>query len=285
MLRCLLSVALVFVAIAYAAAEPTNPFFAMDTGTRDARHPGPKEQAQLLKGLGYAGIGGSGYDQSAWLKELESRGLKLFNVYLTITLDDTNPAVAEPMQKLLTQLEGHDSALWLAVSKVSQSRKTFGKSEEAGDAIAVKRLQEIAEAAQKHGVKVALYPHTGFWLERVDDAIRVAEKVDRPILGSTFNLCHWLKVEGDRDPQPALAKALPKLMFVTINGADSGETKSLGWNKLIQTLDQGTYDQAKFLATLREVGYRGPIGLQGYGIGGEVRTNLTRSMEAWKKIK
>jgi hypothetical protein len=32
----------------------------------------------------------------------------------------------------------------------------------------------------------------------------------------TFNLCHWLKVEGaERDPVPVLRAALPRLMFVT----------------------------------------------------------------------
>jgi hypothetical protein len=32
------------------------------------------------------------------------------------------------------------------------------------------------------------------------------------------------------------------------------------------------------------VGYRGPIGLQGYGIGGDRRANLAVSMAAWRKL-
>jgi len=38
-----------------------------------------------------------------------------------------------------------------------------------------------------------------------------------------------------------------------------------------------------FLKMLGEAGYTGPIGLQGYGVGGDARDNLTRSMQAWKK--
>jgi hypothetical protein len=34
-----------------------NPFFAMDTGTKDVKYKTAKEQAEMLKELGYAGIG------------------------------------------------------------------------------------------------------------------------------------------------------------------------------------------------------------------------------------
>ena len=34
-----------------------NPFFAMDTGTRDAKHVTPAEQVALVKELGFAGVG------------------------------------------------------------------------------------------------------------------------------------------------------------------------------------------------------------------------------------
>ena len=36
-----------------------NPFFAMDTGTRDSKHETPEAQAKMLKELGYSGIGWS----------------------------------------------------------------------------------------------------------------------------------------------------------------------------------------------------------------------------------
>ena len=32
-----------------------------------------------------------------------------------------------------------------------------------------------------------------------------------------------------------------------------------------------------------EAGYSGPVGFQGYGVGGDVHDNLKRSMEAWDK--
>ena len=82
-----------------------------------------------------------------------------------------------------------------------------------------------------------------------------------------------------------LKVAMPKLMFVTINGADSGETKAMGWDRLIQPLGSGSYDVGAFLKKLEEAGYVGPVGFQGYGIRGEPREILGRTMEAWKKLR
>src|SRR5690606_7916459 len=101
---------------------------------------------------------------------------------------------------------------------------------------AIASVREIADHASALGVKVSLYPHTGFWLERFPDAVRVANGVDRENVGVTFNLCHWLKVEGDVDPIPAISKDAARLQFVTINGSDGGDTKSMGFVRLIQPL-------------------------------------------------
>jgi hypothetical protein len=38
------------------------------------------------------------------------------------------------------------------------------------------------------------------------------------------------------------------------------------------------------LKALRKLGYEGPIGLQHYGIRGDARENLQRSMLAWQKL-
>lgn len=259
------------------AAEP--PFFAMDTIAR-----GGPDVVPLLKELGYAGLGGTAGDQRT-ANALKDAGLKFFNGYHTISFTAERPALDDKLRKTLAAMQGHDTALWLAIQKVSSGEKTFDKSSSAGDDIALAKLREIADYAEQQQVKIALYPHTGFWLERVDDAIRVADKLDRKSVGVTFNLCHWLKVEGsERDVAPTLKAALPRLMFVTINGADAGDTKPMGWDRLIQPLDAGTYDVAAFVQTARDVGYRGPFGFQGYGIKTEPREVLQRTMKKWREI-
>jgi sugar phosphate isomerase/epimerase len=261
------------------ADEP--PFFAMNTIARG----GPDQVPLLLKEMGYAGLGGAvGDDRMA--KALEAQGLKFFNGYHTMSFVAEQSALDDRLRIMLKAMQHHDTTLWLAIQKVQQGNTTFEKSSSAADDIVCAKLLEIAEYAEQQGVKIALYPHTGFWLERVEDAIRIADKLDRTSVGVTFNLCHWLKVEGsERDVTPVLKAALPRLMFVTINGADSGDTKQMSWERLIQPLDVGTYDIAAFVRTVRKVGYHGPFGFQGYGIKAEPREVLERSMKKWRELQ
>jgi sugar phosphate isomerase/epimerase len=67
---------------------------------------------------------------------------------------------------------------------------------------------------------------------------------------------------------------------VTINGAQVG-TKE--WTDgLIQPLDRGDFDNPRLLRVLRDIGYTGPIGLMCYGIQGDARQHLERSMQVWR---
>jgi sugar phosphate isomerase/epimerase len=127
---------------------------------------------------------------------------------------------------------------------------------------------------------VALYPHYGFWLERVEHAVRIVKKVDRENVGVVFNLCHWLRTESGKNMHHALQVAKPHLFLVSINGADHDG----GWDELIQPLDSGEYDVYPVVKTLKELGYTGPIGLQCYGIQAKPREHLARSMKAWWQL-
>jgi sugar phosphate isomerase/epimerase len=120
-------------------------------------------------------------------------------------------------------------------------------------------------------------------VERVEDAVRVVKKVDRKNVGVMFNLCHWLKVDDEKNTESLLKLAMPHLFVVTINGADS-QARGAGWNRLIQPLGSGSFDMHRFLKALRGLGYTGPIGLQCYGLRGDAREHLKRSIAAWRKL-
>lgn len=257
--------------LAFSALLKASPFFAMDTGISGE----PVAVAATLDDLGYDGLGGSGTNIKPLREALEARKLRLWNVYLTLKFEAGAPAVTPGLRTLITDLKGHSSTLWIAVQAVS-----------GGDEVAVAALREIADVAAASELRVSLYPHTGFWLARFSEAAGLAEKIERENLGITFNLCHWLKVEGEVDPIPDILKHQKKLQFVTVNGADRGDTKSMGWDRLIQPLDRGTYDTAAFLKRLNEEAkWQGPVGLQSYGIPGDQRENLKRSMTAWRAMQ
>jgi len=254
-----------------------NPFFAMDTATRDAKHKTAKEQVEMVKELGYAGFGphaGGGLAETA--KQCRENGVTLVAAYIGANIGKDQRKYGPELEEAIEALKGTNSMLWLFVQ--SNEDKISSPS---GDDRAVAVIREIADMAAQKGVRVALYPHAGFWVERVEDAVRVVKKVDRRNVGVTFNLCHWLKVDDEKNAEALIKLAMPHLFVVTINGADSGGTS---WKGLIQTLDKGTFDMGGFLKTLGACGYTGPIGFQGYGIGGDAYDNLKRTMAAWRKL-
>ena len=279
-MKTLLFVLLVFASTALKATPP-NEFFAMDTIARGK----PDQVVPLLKELGYQGLGGQAGD-AAMAEALKAVGLRFYNGYLTLSFEDSKPALDEHLRGVIDQMKGHNSALWLAVQKVQKNGVAVPKSSVEGDDVFIAKITEMANYAKERGVSIALYPHTGMWIEHVEDALRVADKLNREDVGATFNLCHWLKVEGgERDPLPVLKAAQHRLKFVTICGADAGDTQKLGWDRLIQPLGSGTYDVAGFMAKVQAVGYRGPVGFQGYGINQDPRTVLTRTMTAWRSLR
>jgi len=256
----------------------TNPFFAMDTGTIDETHKTAISQAEMLKDLGYAGIGyweRDSFKGSEGLAEILSEsdkcGLKAFPVYFTIKMEEPNEKYMPLIADSIRLLAGRGTFIWIALTS-----DYYPKSNNRGDDKAVEIISRIADLANKDKVSVALYPHINFWLEKVDDAIRVAEKTNRRNVGVTFNLYHWLKTDNPANMETAIKKAMPYLFVVTINGTSEAGS--------IELLDSGTFDVYKFLKQLRHEGFKGPIGLQGYGITGDVRENLKRSMEAWHRF-
>ena len=106
--------------------------------------------------------------------------------------------------------------------------------------------------------------------------------MDRSNVGLSFNLCHFLKSEDANNLQQSLEEALPWLECVSINGADAGDTNTMGWNQLIQPLGAGSFDVASVVTLLTELGYTGPIGLQCYNVPGDPEENLESAIVVWK---
>jgi sugar phosphate isomerase/epimerase len=261
-------------------AADRPPFFAMDTAARLE----PAECAQVLADLGYAGLGGRPATAKAHAAALQSKGLVFFNGYHVTNFGYGQTELPADLAKAVDDLAGTGSTLWLGINKVAFPAGVRA-GPEYGDTIVVPQLKQLLAYAKPKGVKVSLYPHTGFWAEQFEVCLRVANKVDDPNLGVTFNLCHWLKVEGsERDSLQLIKEALPRLNFITINGADTGDTQKLGWDKLIQPLGRGSYDVGAFVAKTRAAGYRGPFGFQGFGIKMDSKELLKETMEGWGKI-
>lgn len=263
-----------------AAPKPSerNVFFPFCIDWHDAKKRGFEEQAQMLKELGYPGVGHIWLDKVAErLESLDAAGLKLYQITMMVDITPGRAPYDTQLKDVLRMVKGRGVQFLLLMNGLKPS-------DTAGDERAVQIIREIVELGAGTGSQFLLYPHTDFWMERIEDCVRVANKVNLPEVGVMFNLCHWLRVSKDRDYASVLKLASPKLMAVSINGADEWDPNP-GWAKYIQPLGQGSFDMPKFLRTLRELGFKGPIGLQCYGIEGDTRTHLEGSMAEWKKLQ
>jgi len=275
LLRGVFPILLSLAARSAVGGEAKWSFFAMDTAVRDlANLPAAKE-------LGYAGAGWrfeTAETMAASVASFREAGLPLVAVYGGAILTKDGVGFKGDLAARFAALAGTGTIVWLPVNS-----SDFDASDPAGDAVAVPELRRLADLASKHGLRVALYPHVGSWVERIQDAVRVAKQVDRPNFGATFNLCHCLRV-GDEAKIPALlAEAAPHLFLVTVNGADRNAAGA-SWERLIRPLDEGDFSVAGLLAELETIGYAGPVGLQAFGVKAPVRENLERSLRAWRAM-
>jgi sugar phosphate isomerase/epimerase len=268
---------LVLANVAKAADQKVYPLFPFCIDWHDAKKRSFSEQAQMLKELGYPGLGHIWLDKVAErLKTLDDAGLKLYQITMTVDLTPGKPAFDPRFKEVLALVKGCHVQFDLLIGGAKPSDASM-------DDRGIEVLREMSDLARESGSQLLLYPHVGNWIERIEDSVRVAAKVDRPNVGVMFNLCHWLRVDKQRDYRSLLKAAMPRLWSVSLNGADTFDQGS-GWEHYIQPLDKGSFDIGAFLKTLKELGYQGPIGLQCYGIGGDTREHLARSMAAWQKL-
>lgn len=263
------------------AVPAKRPFFPFCIDWHDAKKRGFAEQAVMLKELGYDGVGHIWLDKvEERLATLDAAGLRLYQITMQVSLAPDKPPYDQArFRQVLEAVKGRGVQFLLIMNGAKAS-------DAAQDGRAVEIVREMAELAKPGGSELLLYPHTGDWIERIEDAVRVAKQVDRPNVGVMFNLCHWLRVSPDRDYRTRLAEAMPYLRAVSINGADERDDRAgkPNWERYIQPLDSGSFGQAAFLKALRGLGFSGPVGLQCFGIGGDAREHLARSLAAWKTL-
>lgn len=243
-------------------------FFVFDNGAGRGQWT-PMEQAATLARLGYAGIGYTGTESlDARFMAFNKHKIRIFNLYVGCDLNSDAP-VGDDLKAAIGRLKGRDVLLWLTV-----------QGQSGDDSKAVQAVADIADLADASGLQVALYPHAGFFVADMDDALRIAQQVDKKNLGVTFNLCHELMAGNEARFDAILEAAAPRLFVVSINGADH----SGGWDKLIQPLGHGAFDLDAFLAKLLALNYEGPIGLQCYNVPGDTRENLEHNIQAWRAM-
>jgi sugar phosphate isomerase/epimerase len=276
--------ALAAVLLAGTAVAAPYEFFPFDSGVgRDKPEWTPDRQASILKELGYSGIGYN-YKGAAklaeWQKAFDDKGLKIFSLYVYANLGQNPPKLDDA----LTLLKGRDTLIWLTIPKPKQEGTPApgaSPARDSRDEEAVQLIRKVCAEAKQYGINVVLYGHRFFYIETAEDALRLMNKAGCDNLFISMNLCHELASGNAERLGEIVKKCAPSLRLVSINGADTSE---YAIPKSILRLDQGNFDVAAFVKSLKDNGYKGPIGLQCFQVPGDVEENLKADIGAWKKI-
>lgn len=244
-------------------------------------------RSEMLAELGYDATYLTLWSQAAWsdlpnlARVRQKHGLDVAAVYVEI--DPWKPA-ADPIHHRVTTLvrtlEGC-RAIELAIN--CRASGGIEPSDSAGDARVLDYLHPLLEIARSRDIHLYLYPHIGLWIQRIEDAVRICRAMNHPNLGAVFCGFHWFAVDG-QNVFDRLDHARPFLRQVNLCGSRRSPAGVAG-KATIETLDEGEIDNFAILGRLREIGYDGYIGLQGYSVGGDVYAKLRRSLQAFRDME
>ncbi len=240
-------------------------------------------KAKLLKTVGFDGLEGFGYKDFFELKnalDREGLGMPVNYVALNFEAEVKLENISANEIKAMIKASAKGAVIYFYLLS-----KSYKDDKETGDTVVASILRDLSDYSASFGVKLCVYPHVGSYCETVAHSVKLAKMVDRKNYGAAMNLCHLLKVEGSEGIDSKIKEFAPFLFAINICGADDGDTKQFGWDRLIQPLGQGSFDTYRFVKSLRDNGYSGPIGLQCYNLKGDVVETLTRSLETWKGYK
>lgn len=257
------------------SAQDASPsgfdFYVFDNGLNGPDVKTWDEKLALAAKIGFTGIEFHLLPQlPEMIAAADKHKIEIVGMYLTPNIEDElDPKLADAIKLL----KGRRTRIELGLRS-----KTIKPSDPGGDEKGVAMVNRVSDLCADSGPTVSIYPHKGFWTQKVGDGLRVVKKSGRANVGTYFNLVHWKWTEPETPYETLLTEALPHLKAVTICGlkGEKGQT--------IVPLDQSDIDLVAFMKTVKKVGYRGQVGLQCYSIKGPSEAHLSGSMKRWKEI-
>jgi sugar phosphate isomerase/epimerase len=245
-----------------------------------------EDRCEITRAAGYDAMLLSVWDGRNWAEAMElatmkSRfGIEPAGVYvvLNLALGEEDPRNSGISRMLETMPEG--STVQLAVQTAAAGLQP---SDREGDGPVSAWLQPALEIARRREIRILLYNHLSFWIEKTGDAVRLCKKLKHPNLGIVFCGYHWYAVEG-AGLGPLLTEALPYLEQVNLSGS---RRSPLGFGRVatIEPLDTGELDNFAIVALLNRIGYGGMLGYLGWDEGGDPFHKLERSLHAMKGMR
>ncbi len=214
----------------------------------DAKNRTPAQRAEMMERLGIRRFAYDWRDAHLPTFEQELEELKKRDIELTAVWF---PASMTPQARLLldaVKKHGLKPQLW-----VTMDVKLDGRDGLTLAAVTAEAVRTIALEAQAAGCAVALYNHGG-WFGEPENQVYIVERLKRrgiDNVGIVYNLHHG---ESQVSRFPKLLETMkPHLLCLNLNGMRKGGPKIL-------PLGSGD-DDLNLLRTVRDSGYRGPVGI------------------------
>jgi sugar phosphate isomerase/epimerase len=268
------------------AQKVKNEFFALHNIIRgDSTYNTFDKQVELVKNAVFDGIEINQIESFDGMKTaLDKYEFKGSYFYVKLQLGES---IDNRLESAINKLKGTKTII---APYIQADTKRFKPNSPEGDSEAIRLLQIISVWSKKSGLQVAIYPHLGFYVERTDHALQLAQKINRKNVGLSFNLCHWLATTNlteRTDLKSHLKEINPYLKMITISGANDiiSQKKSV-FDDYILPLGTGsfdTYDLLKYM--VKTIKYKNPIGVQCYNIKGNKPQLIKNTMSVWNGYK
>jgi sugar phosphate isomerase/epimerase len=236
-------------------------------------------RCEMLAELGYDATYITLFEEPDWadtkkLSTVSSRyGITTAGVYSV--LDIASPST-DAKAKRIVDLVGRIEACRTIELSLTCSDPQAAGSHIKNDDMAKQWLDRLLASAEQNSVSILLYPHFSFWLERIEDAVRLCQHYDHPLLRATFCGYHWYVVDG-HDVGERIRSAMPYIVQANV----CGSRKRPDGTATLEPLDEGEVDNFHILGCLWNSGFTGMVGAQGYAVAGDVYTKLRRSRDTF----
>lgn len=266
------------------AQKIKNDFFTLHNIIRgDSIYNTFDKQVELVKKAGYDGIEINQTQSFEGMKAALDKH-QFAGSYFYVRVELKEPYMDKRLEEYIRQLKGSKTII---APFIIADADGFKPSSHGADSLVVRFITQLSDWAKSSGLQVAIYPHYGFYVERTDHAMALLRQISRKNVGLTFNLCHWLATTApeERSQLKSHLKTLrPYLKMMTVCGANDVMTQQKTiWDDYILPLGTGSFDTYALIKyAVKDLKFKGPIGVQCYNIKGNKPQLVQNTMTVWK---
>ncbi len=233
-------------------------------------------QTKLMDSLGYSGLWYNDDNQNIplILDSLKARNMQLTGIYFRGLGNKTTE-----IQNILKVIKGSSAKLSIGFPGSYIS-----------DESVLNHLKPVAELAKANGTDITIFLHAGYYIEAIEEAVRIIQKLNMDNVKIMYNLPHGLMVNEKRKTNfnqteiPLLKEHIGLVSSISLVGADSSGAANLPKDgEFKKVLGEGNFNVLGFIEKLLEWGYKDEFAIKCWDENGEKKKILVDDMNLWRE--